>query len=188
MIKSYNAIRRKPPKQDGSLMCTPLSKRFVCIVVAATLTGCGGDGLTLPGDGAPIPPIPPPVDGAPAALAVHAGDDQEGTAGKRLDDPLVVQVTDAGSRPVAGVTIVFRFQNDIPGAEVDPSEAETNDEGLASAEVRLGETAGAQPVEAQVASASSLRATFELTAVAKEKGGKGGKPHDDDDDDDDDDD
>jgi hypothetical protein len=163
-------------------MCTPLSKWSACIVVAAALTGCSGDSLTLPGEGGA--PAPPPVDdGAPAALAVHAGNGQEGTVGKRLDDPLVVQLTDAASRPIAGVTIEFRFQNDVPGAEVDPSRVETNDDGLASAEVRLGESAGSQPVEAQVVAASSLRATFDLTAVEKKRG-KGGKPDDDDDDDD----
>ncbi len=172
-------------------MCTPLSKRLLCIAVAAAVAGCSGDGLTLPGnEGAPAPP----VDGAPAALAVHAGNGQQGTVGERLEEPLVVQLRDVGSRPVAGVAIVFRFQSDIPGAEVDPTEAETDDEGFASAEVRLGESAGSQPVEAQVVTASSLRATFNLIAhpeedKKKDKGGRGGGGgHDDDDDDDDEDD
>lgn len=151
-------------------MCTPLSWRLVCIVFAAALNGCGGEGLTLPGG-----------DGAPAALTAVSGYDQEGTVGSRLSRPLVVRVTDSGSRPIAGVAIEFGFQSDIPGAEIDPTEALTNADGRASAQVWLGENTGPQTVLAQVAqaSASTLRATFVLTAVAD-----GRHPDDDDDDDD----
>jgi hypothetical protein len=144
-------------------MCTPLSVRLISIVVAALLIGCGGD-LTLP------------ADGSPAALTTFAGNGQEGTVGSRLDAPLVVRVTDSDSRPVADVAVVFRF--DVPGAEINPSQATTDTLGLASAQARLGDDAGPQTVEAQVApaSASNLRATFDLTAVPDEKGkGKHGK-------------
>ena len=146
-------------------MCTPPSRWLLRIGLVAGLNACGGDDLTLPGDG------------GPASLTAVSGNPQEGTVGSRLDDPLVVRVTDAGSNPLAGVSIVFRFQGDIPGAEIDPGEAVTDDEGQASAEVRLGETTGSQTVEAQVAQASTsnLRTTFDLTAVADDKGKKGGK-------------
>jgi hypothetical protein len=146
-----------------------------CVGLAAGLTACG-ESLTLPGDG------------GPAALTAVSGNPQEGTAGKRLDDPLVVRVTDAGSNPLAGVPIVFRFQGEIPGAEIDPGEAVTDAEGHASAQVRLGDTTGSQNVEAQVAQASSsnLRTTFDLTAVDGNNGKKGGKGGDNDENDDDD--
>lgn len=145
-------------------MCTPRSWLF-CLVVAAAIIGCGGDNLTLPGDG------------GPAALTAISGYDQAGTVGSRLDEPLVARVTDSDSRPLAGVAVVFRFQNDVPGAELDPAEVTTDAGGLASAEVRLGDDTGSQTVEAQVAQASSsnLRATFDLTAVAEEEKGKKGK-------------
>ncbi len=166
-------------------MGTPFSRRLVRMVTAAVLTACGGEGLTLPGDS------------GPATLTAVSGHGQEGTVGSRLEEPLVARVTDSGSRPLSGVLIVFRFQSEVPGAEVDPAEATTNAEGLASAQVRLGESTGSQAVEAQVAqtAASDLRAMFALTAVAEETGkkdkgkkDKGGNRggHDDDDDDDDD--
>jgi hypothetical protein len=110
-----------------------------------------------------------------------------------LDDPLVVRVTDSDSRPVPGVAVVFRFQSDVPGAEVYPEEEETNLLGEASARVRLGEVAGSQKVDAELAqvAAPNLRATFDLTALADEKEKKdkdredrGGDDDDDDDDDD----
>jgi len=160
------------------------SPRPASIALAAVLTACGGESLTLPGDGAP-------AGGAPAALTAVSGYDQAGTVGSRLDEPLVVRVTDSGSNPLAGIAIEFRFQSEIPGAEVDPTVAATNAHGIASARVRLGEDSGSQPVEAQVAqeSASNLRATFDLTALADEKGKKkdGGPGSSDDDDDEDDD-
>lgn len=160
-------------------MCTLSSRWMLCVGLAAGLTACG-ESLTLPGDG------------GPAALTAVSGNQQEGTAGKRLDDPLVVRVTDAGSSPLAGVPVVFRFEGEIPGAEIDPGEAVTDANGHASAQVRLGDTTGSQNVEAQVAQASSsnLRTTFDLTAVEgnDKKGGKPGDKHENDDDDDHDDD
>jgi hypothetical protein len=113
-----------------------------------------------------------------------------------LDEPLIAKVTDSDARPLSGVIIVFRFQSEVPGAQVDPTERETNAEGVASAHVWLGESTGTQVVEAQVArvSGSPLSATFALTAVAdkggkKDKGGerRGHDDHDDEDEDDDDD-
>jgi hypothetical protein len=158
-------------------MCTPAATRLLSLIFGALLTACSGD-LTLPDNGTP------PVDGLPATLRVVSGNGQEGTVGRLLDDPLVVQVVDGGSQPVAGVPVVFRFQSDVPEAEVDPTEAETNDDGLATAEVRLGTEEGTQSVEARVAE-PELSATFDLTAVEHDTGkkGKGGHGHDDDDDD-----
>lgn len=166
-------------------MGTSLSRRLAIIALAAVLTACGGEGLTLPGDGAP-------AGGAPAALTAVSGYDQAGTVGSWLDRPLVVRVTDSGSNPLAGVAIEFRFQSEIPGAEVDLTVDATNADGIASARVRLGEDSGSQPVEALVAqaSASNLRATFDLTALADEKAKKDkdgpGSRHEEDDEDDDD--
>jgi hypothetical protein len=165
-------------------MCTPRSWRLARIVIAAVITACGGEPLTLPGES------------GPAALTAVSGYDQEGTVGSRLNEPLVAKVTDSDSRPLAGVPIVFRFQSEVPGAEVDPAQAETDAQGVASAQVRLGESTGSQIVEAQVAQASGsdLLATFPLTAVAEEKGKKdkggerGGHGDDDEDNDDEDDD
>ncbi len=152
-------------------MCIPY--RLFPLVLATALTGCGGD-LTLPDDS------------SPAALRAVSGDGQQGTVGKRLDDPLVVKLTDVSSRPLEGVPVVFQFKSDVPDAEIDPAEAETDSAGRASAEVRLGTSTGSYQVEARVASPASLSATFVVTAVErdqgrKDEGGDGGHGDDDDD-------
>ncbi len=147
-------------------MCIPY--RLFSIALAAALTGCGGD-LTLPDDG------------SPAALRAWSGDGQQGTVGSRLDDPLVVKVTDASARPIAGVPVVFRFTNEVPDAQVD-AEAMTNSEGFAAAEVRLGTSSGTLQVQARVATATALNATFVLTALERDRRNKGGGDGDEDDD------
>jgi hypothetical protein len=117
-----------------------------------------------------------------------SGDGQQGTVGSKLENPLVVKLTDASSRPIAGVPIVFEFTSDVPAAQVDPEQGETNSEGVASAEVRLGSETGSHQVEARVVSGAELSATFVVTAVEREPGkknkdGEGGHGEDDDDDD-----
>ncbi len=154
-------------------MGTLIGHRIIPILIGAAVVSCGG-GLTLPSDGGQL------------ALEVVSGDGQEGTVGSRLD-PLVVRVVDARAEPVAGVAVVFQFESAAPDAEVSP-EAETTSEGLASAEVRLGTSAGTHIVEARVADASSgtLRATFDLNALERNKGkDRGGEDDDDDEEDDD---
>lgn len=155
-------------------MCTSLAHRLIAPVLGAVLVSCGGGGLTLPNGS------------APAALAAYSGNGQEGTVGDRLDQPLVVRLTDADSQPVAGVPVVFGFESDVPQAEVYPAEAVTDSDGYAEAEVKLGAIVGTHIVEAQITEAfgSALRATFELRAVAPEKGKKGKGGGDDDDEDD----
>jgi hypothetical protein len=155
-------------------MC-PFAHRLIATILGAVLLSCGGGSLTLPGNT------------GPAELAAYSGNGQEGTVGDQLAQPLVVLLTDADSQPVAGVSVVFGFESDIPEAKVYPEEAVTDSAGLAEAKVRLGAIAGTHIVEAQIS--EGLRATFELTAVPEEKGKKGkrgDRDHDDDDDDEDD--
>jgi hypothetical protein len=155
-------------------MCTP--HLLFSLVLATVFTACAGGGLTLPDDS------------SPAALRAVSGDGQQGTVGSMLDEPLVVRLTDASARPIAGVPIVFEFTSDVPAAQVDPEQGETNSEGVASAEVRLGSETGSHQVEARVVSGAELSATFVVTAVEREPGkknkdGEGGHGEDDDDDD-----
>jgi hypothetical protein len=123
---------------------------------------CGGGDLTLPGPG------------QPATLAIVAGDGQHGAQGQPLTDPLVVEVLDRDSVPVAGTDVGFRFTDDVPGAAVDPGTTLTDGQGRASARVQLGSRAGAQPIEALVAMpGQDLRVRFQLTALANDGGGGG---------------
>ena len=153
-------------------MCTCLRYWIVLVFLATWSSACSGD-LILPSDD------------SPAALNRVSGNDQEGTVGSDLPDPLVVRVTDANSHPIEGVAVDFRFDSDVPDAVVTPQSL-TDSRGEAAAEVRLGTEAGPITVLAQVSQASSseLRATFGLTAVA-EKGKKGGRGRDRDHDEDD---
>jgi hypothetical protein len=138
-------------------MCTP--HRLFSLVLTTALTGCGGS-LTLPDDG------------SPAALQVVSGDGQQGTVGSRLDNPLVVKLTNASSRPIAAAPVVFQFTSDVPDAQVDPEQAATDSNGVASARVRLGTSTGPLQVEARVVSAAELSATFGLTALERDHGKK----------------
>lgn len=155
-------------------MCNPLRSWMVLALLATSSSACSGD-LVLPGD-----------DDSPAALSPVSGDDQEGTVGSRLDDPLVVRVTDASAQPIEGVAVEFQFGGLVPDAEVTP-QAFTNSDGEAAAVVQLGSEAGPITVLAQVSQASSseLRATFDATALDG-KGGKGNGGRRDRDEDDDD--
>ncbi len=171
-------------------MCTYATTRLLCVALSSWVAACGGSNLTLPSDGSP------PGDGSPSTLQAISGDDQEGTVGTELPRPLVAQLTDGGGRPLAGVSLQFRFQNDVPAAKIEPSEiVATDSNGEASVRVRLGTIVGSQTVEASLADvpASDLRTTFGLTAREKPGddgdggggGGRGrGRGHDNDDDDD----
>ena len=155
-------------------------------------TACGGD-LTLPSPD------------QPAILLLVSGDPQEALTGRWAPQPLVVRVVDSESRPLAGVSIAYRFADEVPGSAIDPQLVESNAAGEASAVARLGSGTGEHPVVAQVqgTTSSRLRATFRLTALPSEgdDDSKGGDPdgpsddgdehggndedHDEDDDDDD---
>jgi hypothetical protein len=156
-------------------MWSSFSGRLLGLGLGIALAGCGGD-LTLPDDGSP-----PPDDRSPAALLVFSGDGQEARVGRRLSRPLVVRVTDASARGVAGVPVAFGFREAVPDAEVDPTIETTDEDGKASAQVTLGSTAGSHTVEARVAQ-PSLLATFGVTAVPRggSGGGDGGGGDDDD--------
>ena len=147
-------------------MWRPFSRRLLGVALGTVLAACGSD-LTLPDNGSP-----PPDDRSPAALLVVSGDGQEARVGRRLSRPLVVRVTDASSRGVAGVPVEFGFQVAVPDAEVDPTIETTDEDGEASAQVTLGSTAGSHTVVARVAE-PSLLATFGVTAVARGGGGGG---------------
>jgi hypothetical protein len=159
-------------------MCT--SKWLFGIPALAVLLACGSD-LTLPGEGPPAG-NPPEDDGAPAQLLAVSGSGQAARVGKRLDDPLVVLLTDQSDQPVIGAVVEFSFKGVVPEAELEPAVAETDENGRASVEVRLGSVAGEHQVEA-VLPATSLRATFDLTALERDHRGHGDDGGDDDDDD-----
>ncbi len=118
---------------------------------AAFALACGGGDLLLPSDG------------QPAALAVVGGNNQSAQVGAPLADAVVVGVTDATGRPVAGARVAFRATS-ATGGNLAPAAALTDNAGQASARWSLGPDAGAQTAEARVE--GSDVPPVELTAFA----------------------
>jgi len=104
----------------------------------------------------------PPPPGTPAAMAIVSGDDQTGTAGQPLANPLVVRVADVNGDPVSGVEVSWTV---ITGdASVGSATTMTDAEGLARTTVTLGPTGGTFTIRASVAGTTPLATTFSATA------------------------
>ncbi|MES1024409.1 N,N-dimethylformamidase beta subunit family domain-containing protein [Gloeocapsa sp. BRSZ] len=65
-----------------------------------------------------------------------SGDNQSGTVGSTLPNPLVIRVENSAGNPQAGVTVSFTV--DSGGGSVSPNIAVTNSSGLASTSLTLG--------------------------------------------------
>ncbi len=125
------------------------------IALAAASLTCGGDSLTLPDEG------------IPAAIQPMEGDNQTGPVASPLPDSVVVRVTDSKDRPVVGARIAF--VPTVGGGEALPDTSETDADGRAGARWILGETAGAQRIEARVVGGGvdgPLVRAFNATALA----------------------
>lgn len=103
------------------------------------------------------------VAGSTDALRVAAGGAQTGASGAVLAEAVAVRADDQRGNPVPGV--VIRFASDSGGI-VTPSEATTDDGGVASASWTLGPRAGAQSLVASVADDPETIATISATALA----------------------
>jgi len=103
--------------------------------VLLLVAGCGGSDLLLP------------KDGEPARITALPGSNLSATVGQPLADPLVVEVTDPGGRPVSGIEVNFELPT---GAAASPGTTDTTDaNGQASVHYTLSTTAGQQVVEAR---------------------------------------
>ncbi|MEX0893709.1 MAG: hypothetical protein WEB88_16200, partial [Gemmatimonadota bacterium] len=98
-------------------------------------------------------------------LAALAGDGQFGAAGLKLLQPFQVLVTDdVREEPVEGVRVRFILRQGSDGT-LTPSEAVTNDLGIASASLVLGSALGDYVVEARADNMVGEPATFSAEAV-----------------------
>jgi len=136
----------------------------ICAVSLSLATACSGGDLTLPSDG------------EPTQLTIVSGDNQRGTSGTPLEQPLVVRATDARARPVLGAAIAFGFVSGAAGASLTPDTVATDENGQARATVRLGPSAGDQRILAQVVGGrtDAVRVVFRITALAPP--GSGNEP------------
>jgi len=100
--------------------------------------------------------------GDPADLRIVSGDQQQGQAGTRLANPLVVVVVDDADNPVPGVTVNWRVESGA--GSVTPRTSTTDGSGRASTAWTLGARTGEQSVEASAPGAGTVR--FEATSTA----------------------
>ena len=112
-------------------------------IVLATLLGCGGSDLVLPGNG------------TPADLRLVNGNEQTGPAGSPLAQPLQVKVVDDRGNPLSGHIVAFALDTDAPGARVDPENASSGRDGIAQSHWTLGAASGTQRVIARMTRAGS---------------------------------
>jgi hypothetical protein len=125
------------------------------IGLATGAYGCGGDGLVLP------------ENQQAAKITVASGNQQSGTAGSALEQPLMVLVADGLDRPVEGQGVVFEIESGE--GTVSPDTALTDSEGHASASWTLGTPAGTQKLRARVFGngvSGTLAVEFNATALA----------------------
>ncbi len=103
------------------------------------------------------------MEPTPAAITIHSGNNQTGTAGLTLSQPLVVKVTDAAGVGVYGRAV--RFEVILgEGAVVTPAVDTTDAYGLAETYLTLSRTAGLNLVRAIC---QGLTSTVTFTAQAQ---------------------
>ena len=108
-----------------------------------------------------------PGDQLAAKITVMSGNQQSGTAGGALGQPVVVLVADERDHPVEGQGVVFEIESGQ--GTVAPDTVLTDTEGHASASWTLGTPAGAQKLRARAfgnGASSSLTVEFSATALA----------------------
>lgn len=101
--------------------------------------------------------------GEPASIAVASGDNQVGTPGAQLAEPLSVRVTSANGEPVAGVAVHWAVVTG--GGAVSQAMTTTNDFGIASVTRTLGFDLGSQSTSASVPGLQGSPVIFNHTAA-----------------------
>ncbi len=98
---------------------------IACVLV---LAACGGGGTE-----------PEPI-GAPATVAVSAGNGQTGMAGRTLLAPIAAKVSDANGRGVPNIPVTFAVT--AGEGSIEPATSRTNGAGIATVSWRLGTIVG----------------------------------------------
>ena len=84
----------------------------------------------------------------PESLAIVSGDNQAGTPGSRLANPLVVEVRDEDGDPIEGIRVSFSVT--AGGGTVSPTSATTNAQGRTQTSLTLGSERAINSVQARV--------------------------------------
>ncbi|HEU5153782.1 MAG TPA: Ig-like domain-containing protein [Gemmatimonadales bacterium] len=102
------------------------------------------------------------VPGAPASIAIVAGDNQAGPVGSQLSAPLCTSVKDVAGNLIIGAIVTYTVMTG-GGELASPTAPATDASGIAISGLwTLGSTPGTQTVEASSAGAGSV--TFKATA------------------------
>ncbi len=142
------------------------------LAVMTALQSCDSGGSVEPCDG-PFCHLGPERP-QPSSMDVGSGNNQTGTPGRELSEPIAVKVTDDAGRPVPGVTV--RFSVASGGGRLSSDSAQSDTLGLAGVRWVLGEQLGAQNVSAEAVnndnaplehSPLQLSATAEPATAAK---------------------
>ena len=133
----------------ASVTLTPLS--LGVITVQATAPGLAGSPRTFTATGG---------SGPAASLAKISGDNQTGAGGAALGQPLVVEVRDAFSNPVANATVNWATTS---GGSFAPASGLTGANGQAQTTWTLGPSAPSQVATATVGALAPV--TFSATAI-----------------------
>jgi uncharacterized protein YjdB len=103
------------------------------------------------------------------SITIQGGNNQEGTAGQALPEPLLVLVHDASANPAVGFPVVWTVTQG--GGAVSSGSVNTDDQGYAQVTWTVGATAGTNAVTASVSGIGSVK--FSATGAAS--GGGGGE-------------
>lgn len=102
-----------------------------------------------------------------AFLSVVSGNNQKGIAGKSLDNPLVVKVTDMFNNPLPDIRINYTISSypvDASSYLMNPTNIETDTEGLARSSFTVGNKVGTYIVTASINQRSSVAVNFYVVA------------------------
>ena len=134
-----------------------LAARSALIIALAGALGCASDVL-----------LPDPAGGSngPVAMTKYTGDQQNGTVGEELPDPLVVKVV-VGDQPAPDRKVAFLLTEDPTAGTISPDTATTDPNGMAVAHWTLGTTPGDHLVVAQLVGDESASQIAEFRAAAK---------------------
>jgi hypothetical protein len=121
-------------------------------ICATMLSGCGGGyGGNSTG--------PNGQAGAPATLVIYSGDNQTGTRGNTVNDPLCTNVLDAAGHRLYGIRVTYTVATG-GGSISPPTEPVTDNSGIATSGFwQLGQLAGIQTVTASSPGVASITFT-----------------------------